>query len=244
MIRSEQLEGHRDSIRSQLGIGPLGHLGLFVSSLGLILLAPQSRILPAAAACLVLASFLHRDAIRSCLRVRWLVLMALLALPPVLVVGEMDRTLLGISYSSEGLLVGVQIGLRMLVIMVAVQGFTASVDITSIAGLFERLGLHGLGFSLGVALNLLPVLQDSAAHTWHSLWMRGGLRRYRWRGLQLLLITIMTNALRRAEEIALAAECRAFSPQLARAFQIETGRFDRAILILGPLAVLASRLGG
>jgi energy-coupling factor transporter transmembrane protein EcfT len=241
MIRSKRLAGWLAGTRLQPRIGTLGHLGLFLSSLGLVMLAPQTRILPAAAVCLALGVWLYPQAVRGCLRLRWLVLMGLLALPPVLFLGEIDRAVLGIPYSSEGLLAGTQIALRMLVVLVAVQGFTSAVDISAIAGLFERLGLHGLGFSLGVALNLLPVLQESATHTWHSLWMRGGLRRQRWRGLQLLLVTVMTNALRRAEEIALAAECRAFSPQRARAFPLKSGRFDWAILLVGPVIVLAVR---
>jgi len=242
MIRSERLAGTLEAAGSKPWIGTLGHLGLFLSFLGLIMLAPPDRILLAAVISLAFGIILYPQTVRGCLRVRWLVMMAILALPPLLVLGEIDRSFLGISYSSLGFQAGLQIALRMLVVLVAVQGFTASVDISAIAGLFERLGLHGLGFSLGVALNFLPALQDSAANTWHSLWMRGGLRRQRRRGLQLLLVTVMTNALRRAEDIALAAECRAFSPQRVRAFPLQSGRIDRVILVVGLLIVLLIRL--
>ena len=241
MIRSERLVGVRSQVQARPGIGTLGHLALFLTSLGLVMLAPPGRIVPAAAGCLLFSCLLYPRAVRRCLRIRWLVLMLLLALPPVFFLEQADRTLWGLPYSSAGLQAGIQIALRMLVVLVTVQGFTAAVDISALAGLFERLGLHGLGFSLGVALNLLPVLQESATNTWHSLWMRGGLRRQRWRGLQLLLVTVMTNALRRAEQIALAAECRAFSPQRAQAFPLQAGRFDRALLAIGPLVVLVVR---
>ncbi len=143
---------------------------------------------------------------------RWLVMIALLALPPVFFLGEQDRSL--------------QIMLRVIVVLVSVDGFTNSVDIASIAGLLERFGLRGLGFSMGVALNLLPSLQTAALSTWHSLWMRGGLRKQRWRGVRLLLLAIITNALRRTEEIALAAEGRAFSPEQSRALPLRTGSLD------------------
>jgi energy-coupling factor transporter transmembrane protein EcfT len=119
-----------------------------------------------------------------------------------------------------------------------VQGLTAAIDISSLAGLFERLGLHGLGFSMGVALNLLPALQQSASHAWHSLKMRGGLRRKRWRGVQLLAVTVVTNALRRAEEVALAAEARGFSPEHSRALPIKTGYLDRVIIPVAALVLL------
>jgi len=105
------------------------------------------------------------------------------------------------------------------------------VDIVALAGLLERFGLHGLGFSMGVALNLLPALQQSSTHAWYSLKMRGGLRKQRWRGLQLLAITVVTNALRRAEEIALAAEARAFSPEKSRAMPIKYGNWDWPVAI-------------
>jgi energy-coupling factor transporter transmembrane protein EcfT len=238
MIRLKPLAGDRDSTGDQPSVGTLGHLGLFACTLGLIMLAPQAKILPAAAACLALGVALYPQALRRCLRPRWLALMAALALPPVFFLGEVDGTFLGLGYSSAGLLAGAQIALRMMVALLAVGGFTSAVDISAIAGLFERLGLHGLGFSLGVAMNLLPVMQDSAANAWRSLWMRGGLRRQRRRALRLLAVTVMTNALKRAEEIALAAEARAFSPERARGLPLQPGKLDRGILVAGPLIVL------
>lgn len=238
MIRSRRLAKQGAFPASQPKIGTMGHLGIFICSLGLIMLAPQTRIYPATAICLILAMCTYPEAFRRCLKIRWLMLMAALALPAVFFMGEIDRSFLGLDYSSTGLLTGVQIALRMLVVLVAAQSLTSSVDISSIAGLFERLGLHGLGFSLGVAMNLLPLLQDAATNAWHSMWMRGGLRRHRWRALQLLTITVMTNALSKAEEIALASEARAFSPERARRLQIQSGKLDRGILLVGPLLVL------
>jgi energy-coupling factor transporter transmembrane protein EcfT len=56
--------------------------------------------------------------------------------------------------------------------------------------------------------------------------MRGGFRHQRGRALQLLLVTVVSNALRRAEETALAAEARAFDPQRASHLTISHGRYD------------------
>jgi energy-coupling factor transporter transmembrane protein EcfT len=124
------------------------------------------------------------------------------------------------------------------VVLTAVDSFTHAVDITQIAGLLERVGLRGLGFSLGVALNLLPGLQQSGIHAWQSLRMRGGLRQKKWRGLRLLVVTIITNALRRAEEIALAAESRAFSPERSRPAPLKISHLDRVLLPVGVLCML------
>jgi energy-coupling factor transporter transmembrane protein EcfT len=162
-------------------------------------------------------------------------------------VGELDAHLAGIPYSSVGLLVGAQMALRLIVVLAAVEGLTSTVDVASIAGLLERLGLHGLGFSMGVALNLLPALQTAALHAWQSLWLRGGLRRKRLRGLRLLMVTILANALGRAEEIALAAEARGYTPERSRRLPIQVGRWDwlvAAVCGLSLLGLLIWQLGG
>jgi energy-coupling factor transporter transmembrane protein EcfT len=159
--------------------------------------------------------------------------MLLLAVPPVFFLGELDSTVFGVSYSSEGYLAGLQIGMRFIVVMTAVQGFTASVDVPALAGLLERLGLQGLGFTSGVALNLLPYIQQSSLNAWRSLRMRGGLRRNWRQGLRLLAMTVATNSLQRAEEVALAAEGRAFSPDKARPMPIRRGSLDWIPVVAG-----------
>ena len=123
--------------------------------------------------------------------------------------------------------------LRAVVILVAADGLSSSVNIVEVAGLLERGGLHGLGFSIGVATNLLPDLRQSSINAWNSLRMRGGLRAHWWRGLQLLFLTVVSNALRHAEEIVLAAEVRAFRPELSRKASIRVGAWDWAMVALG-----------
>lgn len=231
-------------VREPSPIGTKGHLAIFGWSLAMVMLVPAERVLWAAAIYLGVAVWLYPKSLRQVLHPRWLLLLGLLALPPVFFLGEVDRVVLGIDVSTEGLLAGMQIAVRFVVVMVAVDGFTSSVDIAAMAGLLERFGLPGLGFCLGVALNLLPALQRSATNAWRSLRMRGGLRRQRWRGLSLLLVTVVSNALRRAEEIALAAEARAFTPECARPLPVEAGRLDWVATTLGSLMLLALCLVG
>jgi energy-coupling factor transporter transmembrane protein EcfT len=121
--------------------------------------------------------------------------------------------------------------LRAVIIFVAVDGLSDSLDISVLAGLLERAGLRGLGFSVGVAMNLLLDLRQSIQNTWHSLWMRGGLRRQRWRGLKYFLTTVMTNALSKGEEIALAAEARAYTPERARVVPVGRGSLDFFVIV-------------
>jgi energy-coupling factor transporter transmembrane protein EcfT len=223
-LRSVQLADAR--VGGEQLFGTIGHLAIFFWFLGMVLLASGTRLLATTAICLVVAVILYPGAIRRSLHWRWLIWMLLLSVPSLFFLGERDSAFYGIRYSSEGMLAGLEIALRFVVVLVAVQGFTSSVDIPAVAGLLERLGMQGLGFSLGVALNLLPGLQQSSMDAWQSLRMRGGLRKRWWRGLKLLMVTIMTNALRRAEEVALAAEARAFSPENARPMPVRKGTLD------------------
>lgn len=207
-------------------LGPIGHLFIFLWSLGMVMLVPVDRLVGTAVLCLVVTAVVYPHSFRRVLRLRFLIMLALLALPPLFLMPE------------NGGQIALQIGLRFVVVLTAVDSFTHAVDITQIAGLLERLGLRGLGFSLGVALNLLPSLQQSSIHAWQSLRMRGGLRQKKWRGLRLLVVTIITNALRRAEEIALAAESRAFSPDQYRPAPLKISNLDRLLLPVGTLLIL------
>ena len=217
--------------------GTLAYLAIFIWSLALVLLASPERMLPAAGFCLLIAGLMYPSAFRRLLQVRWLIFTGVLIVVNALWIGDSDRLVLGVPVSSQGLAIGLQMALRALVVLVVVDGFSSSVSVSEVAGLLERVGLQGLGFSLGVAINLLPSLRQSGTNAWHSLRMRGGLRHKRWRGLQLLMVTVISNALRRAEEIALAAEARAFSPERAHVLPLKPGSLDR-------LVVLAALLSG
>ena len=223
-----------------LPLGVVGRVVVFLWVLAMIMLAP-ARLLPGIAAiCLIIILLSYTGlALNRLLHPRRLLLLALMALPPLFFLGQRDQSLLGIPYSSTGAIAAIQIMLRFLVVMAAVDGFTHSVEISELAGLFERLGLKGLGFSLGVALNLLPALQQSSLNAWQALQMRGGFRRRRVRALGYLLMTIITGALRRAEGIALAAEARAFSPAAPRAWPIAIKRWDYGAAGAALLSLLA-----
>lgn len=215
-----------------------GYLIVFLWSLGLMTLSPESRLPLAAGICLAAAAVLFPAALRSLVRPGWLAALGMLLLVTAIFSGPPDRTLGGIPYSSLGLAAGLQMSLRALVLLVMVDGFSSCADIGSVAGLLERAGLRGLGFSLGIAVTLLPGLRQASTNTWQSLWMRGGLRRKRWRGLQLYVVTVVANALRRAEEIALAAETRAFSPEQARRLPVRSSLLDGVVGALAAFSLL------
>jgi energy-coupling factor transporter transmembrane protein EcfT len=218
-------------------LGPLAYLAVFAWSLGLILFAPLEKMLWAAGLCLLAAVILYPAALLRIFKPRWLFLLILLILATTLT-AKPDALLGGVAFSWAGLLAGLQMALRAVVIFVAVDGLSSSLDISVLAGLLERAGLRGLGFSIGVAMNLLPGLRQSIHNTWHSLWMRGGLRRQRWRALKYFLTTIMANALRQGEEIALAAEARAYTPERSRVAPIVRGSLDG--FVIGTVVLSAS----
>ena len=217
-------------------IGSLGHSVIFLWSLGVMLLTQMRGGFLLAGICIVLRSMFYPSALRRILRPRWLILLGVLLVASILFGGgEPDLEVWGFPISTQGIAVGVKMTLSAIVILLAADGLAASMDITEVAGLFERLGLQGLGFSLGVGANMLPTLRQSSMNAWHSLRMRGGMRAQWWRGLQLLLLTVLTNALRRSEDIVLAAEARAFRPDRSRSVPIRIGRLDWWLI---PVAML------
>jgi len=227
--------------RVQTWLGSLGHIFLFIWMLAVILFIPPRRIWLGAILCLVVAIILYPASFQRLLRWRILFLLGMILIASLLFGGETrDASLFGIDYSMDGLKNGLLMILRAVVILVAVDGFSSAVEIGEVAGLAERLGLRGLGFSIGVAFNLLPALRQATANTWHSLWMRGGLRRRRLYSLRLMLVTILTSALQRGDEIALAAEARAFTPERSRAIPLRRGRLDAwlGLPLLGILLVI------
>lgn len=230
-MRSGALENVKVRRQTRLQLGPIGHLGIFLWTLILLMLMPMPWLVATAVLAMLLFVVVYPHSLRRILRLRFLLMLALLALPPLFWMAE------------DGPQTALQIGLRFVVALTAVDGFTHAVDITQIAGLLERIGLRGLGFSLGVALNLLPSLQQSSHHAWQSLRMRGGLRQKKWRGLRLLAVAVVVNALRRSEEIALAAEARAFSPDQYRPAPLPMSLLDAAIAIAPLVLLILAALG-
>ena len=215
-------------------IGSLGHFVIFLWALIMVLLPPLAHEIIPTLFMLGVMVMMYPFALQRLASPRWLVILASLFLINVFFGvsdGTNDWVVLGLHLSSVAVFDGAVMTLHAVVILMAADGLSSSVNIIEVAGLFERGGLRGLGFSIGVATNLLPDLRQSSLIAWHSLRMRGGLRAQWWRGVQLLLLTIISNALRHAEEIVLAAEVRAFRPELSKKVSVRTGILDWWIVI-------------
>jgi energy-coupling factor transporter transmembrane protein EcfT len=239
MIGEKYLRVVQTDGAGERSIGTLGYLAILVWSFSLILLLPARLTIVALGLCALVALVLYPPIFRRLLCWRWLLLFVSLIVVNALWAGKPEYQALGfVPISLSGLTAGLQMTMRAVAILLAVDGFSSSVGISEIAGLVERVGLHGLGFSLGIAFNLLPCLRQSCANAWRTLRMRGGLRRERWLGLKLFFVTVLANALQRAEEIALAAESRAFIPEKAGAMPLKSGKYDALIISLAVVTAL------
>lgn len=215
-------------------IGSLGHFAIFLWVLVTVLLPPLAHEIIPKLFMLGVMILIYPLALQRLARLRWLIILGSLFLINVFFGvsdGTNDWVILGMPLSSVAVLDGAVMTLHAVLILMAADGLSSSVNIIEVAGMFERGGLHGLGFSIGVATNLLPDLRQSSLNAWHGLRMRGGLRAQWWRGIQLLFLTIISNALRHAEEIVLAAEVRAFRPALVTKVAIRNGVLDWWIVV-------------
>ena len=224
------------STKPQCALGGIGHLGIFCWGLVLLLTFSGYASLLLMIFILALSIWLYPASTRRLFRPRTLMLFFVFVV-----------TVYAFSKTTDQLVrwfLVAQMSLRALGLMVLVNGVASSLEITEIAALFERIGLKGLGFSMGVAFNLLPALSESAQNAWRSLTMRGGLRHQRGRALQLLLVTVVSNALRRTVETALAAEARAFDPQQASRLVVSHGRYDWLPWLMGLVIFIMARIAG
>ncbi len=221
-------------------LGTRGQLAAFLAVLLAALLLAGPRALLALALAVVLAILFHPAALRIGRSPTVWGFTTLLLVSGALWLGVPDTRVGAVAVSRAGLAAGLWMAARALAILLAARGLAASPSPGELAGLLERAGLPGLGFTLGVAVNLLPALERSAQHTWDTLRMRGGLRHRRRAALRLATLTVMSGALRRADEIAIAAEARGFGLRRARPPALRRGRLDGPVM--AALATLVALL--
>ena len=224
---------------SRIGTG--GALACFLGALLTAVLLGGWHAAYALLLAVALAAAFHPAALRVLRSWRLWTFVALLFLSGLFLSGARDAHLGPLAISFAGLATGVQMALRAAAILIAARGLAVSASPGELAGLLERAGVKGLGFTFGVAVNLLPALERASQQTWDTLRMRGGLRRRRRRALRLATLTVMGNALRRADEIAIAAEVRGFTPERARPLPLRRGAWDVPVTAgLAALVVLAA----
>ncbi len=207
-------------------MGTPGYLACLLTSLLAAIILGGWKSGLSAGFSLALALLFYPSALYVLKRTVFWTFTAILVVTSAFWAGAVGTKLGPVAFSLEGLRIGVQMALRTGAILIAMRGFADSVSPGELAGMLERVGLKGLGFTFGVAVNLLPALERSAANTWDTLRMRGGLKKDRLQSLKLGIVTVMAGALRRVDDIAVAAEVRGFSPERSRPLPIRRGTHD------------------
>lgn len=217
--------------RPHLGAGSL--LLFMLWTLLSVAALPDNKVWLLLAVVLFFTVFNDRGGLKMLARPRiWIFCLSILALSPF-VLGRPDYSWGVIHLSREGLQTGLWMMLRALTIMLALGAVLGSLTVSELINLFERANLRGMGFALGVAFNLIGVLQDVVSDAYHTIRLRGGFRRPA-ANIPLLMVTIITNALRYGDYVVYAALARGFDPsggpagvQLPR---LGLGRLDRVFL--------------
>jgi energy-coupling factor transporter transmembrane protein EcfT len=169
-----------------------------------------------------------REGVRPLRRLRfWIFIATALVLGPFLTPASglaLERP----SFDWSGLSIGLEMAGRALSLTLAFSLGLSVLSLSDLMALFDRVGLRGLGFALGVAMNLLKTLESMARVTFETIKLRGGLRRPLV-ALRLFLVTLVSNTLHYGDQIVDAAAMRAFDPNSDRFSDPEpTGRSRRA----------------
>jgi energy-coupling factor transporter transmembrane protein EcfT len=139
--------------------------------------------------------------------------------------GKSGLTEAGLQLSWIGLCLGLEMAGRALTLMLAFSLGLSSLSLSDLVAISDGLNMRGLGFALGVAINMLTTLQAMARATFETMKLRGGLRRPLV-ALRLFLVTLVSNTLRYGDQVVHAASVRAFDPQRGRANPIPVRRYD------------------
>lgn len=196
-------------------LSPLGYLVCLLGTIGLAAAAPGWWVAGVFIISLVAAIWLYPGGLDQLRRRSFWTFAFFLLVGSALFAARDEAGPTWGPISGVGAVIGVQMILRAATILIVVGGFTTTVSIGEVTALLERLGFPGLGFALGVALNMLPTIQNSAATTLAALRLRGGFRRNHFAAARQLVLMTIGNSLRYGEQIVSAAEVRAYTPERA-----------------------------
>ena len=163
---------------------------------------------------LTIAALVYPAGLRLLIRRRTWLLLTMVVISSTLVGAAPAWHFGPLGLSQRGAVLGLLMALRALTIIVALTGLVSAVPVDRLGGVFERVGFRGMGFAVGVAFNLLPLIERALATSWQAMRLRGGLRRPL-AAAKLMLVAAVSSSLRCADEVVLAAEARAFSPERA-----------------------------
>jgi energy-coupling factor transporter transmembrane protein EcfT len=192
-------------------LSPVSFLAFLAWSLLLVALLPNTDLWLLLSTVVAFGWFSGGSGLRALAHPRfWLFVLSILALSPFLL-GEADIRWAGLQLSRAGLETGLWMALRAATLTLAFNISLGTLSVAQMIRLFDQAGLRGLGFALGVALNIGPALLDVVESAYHTLRLRGGFRRPI-HNARLFLVTVIANSLRYGDDIVMAASTRAFDP--------------------------------
>ena len=192
-------------------LSPVSFLAFLAWSLLLVALLPNAHLWLLLSAVVAFGWLNGGSGLRALAHPRfWLFVLSILALSPF-ILGEADVHWGSLQLSRAGLEAGLWMALRAATLTLAFNFSLGALSVAQMIRLFDTVGLRGLGFALGVALNAGPALLDVVEAAYHTLRLRGGFRRPV-RNARLFLVTIISNSLRYGDDIVTAASARAFDP--------------------------------
>lgn len=212
-----------------------GYLAFLAWVLALVAVLPPARLVWLLGSVLVFAGFWRRQALFILFRRRTWLTLALIFLLSGLTLGTPDIGWGSFRFlSRQGLEAGLWMTMRGLSILLAFSATMGALSVARLSAVFERLGMKGLGFAFGVAVNLSASLQDIILVAYHTLRQRGAFRlgRRLFLNLRLFLLGVFTNALRHGDEVVLAAAARAFDPERSAGPSIPLTAGDVAVILV------------
>lgn len=158
---------------------------------------------------------------------RWLISLGVVTLLSAFLLGDKTRTLWFISYSPEGLLAGLEMATRALMVLTGTRFLTNHLSPVALTAVLEK-RFTGLGFALGIAFNIISELTK-------RLWeiaicfnqRRNG--RIALSDFKRFLLAVFIDVLNAADELAVAARLRGLTQQVPK-FPLHKSRFDSVVL--------------
>jgi len=204
--------------KSQAGTQPIGVYGAITILAGALLLALSMGgaflLIPLIYAAMVCLLF-SREAFRDLRQIVVLVPVVIVVSTLLWQADYIDPSPMAMATSSPlvaGFIVGVEMSVRAVVTVLAVSVFVRTVKSSDLTYLIESVsGSKSFSFVLGLALNIRPYLERISRDTLNAIKMRGGFRVSNLAiSVRHLMSSTTLKALAKSEDMAYAAEARAF----------------------------------
>jgi len=153
----------------------------------------------------------RRPELHMFFRIRFWIFILLPVLTGAFFIGEKNLNIVTLRISSEGILEGIQMSGRALCLLFSFSIVLSKITTGKIIGFFERYGLKGMGFALGVASNTLATITQNSSLVYHTLRLRGGFRKRPIKSFSLFVVVVISSSIRHADDIVHAAMTRGFN---------------------------------